>query len=38
VIIAVTDPLDPRIAPFREVRDRDIVGRRGGFIAEARWC
>ena len=34
MIIAVTDPLDPRIAPFREVRDRDIVGRRGGFIAE----
>jgi tRNA G18 (ribose-2'-O)-methylase SpoU len=34
LIISVTDPLDPRIAPFRDVRDRDVAGRRGGFIAE----
>ena len=34
MIISVTDPLDPRIAPFRDVRDRDVAGRRGGFIAE----
>jgi tRNA G18 (ribose-2'-O)-methylase SpoU len=34
LIIPVTDPLDPRIAPFREVRDRDLAGRLDGFIAE----
>jgi tRNA G18 (ribose-2'-O)-methylase SpoU len=34
LITAVTDPLDPRIAPFREVRERDVAGRGGGFIAE----
>jgi tRNA G18 (ribose-2'-O)-methylase SpoU len=33
-IIPVDDPLDDRVAPFRAVRDRDIAGRRGGFIAE----
>ena len=33
-IISIDDPLDPRVAPFRQVRDRDIAGRRGGFIAE----
>jgi tRNA G18 (ribose-2'-O)-methylase SpoU len=30
----VTDPSDPRIAAFREVRERDLVGREGRFIAE----
>jgi tRNA G18 (ribose-2'-O)-methylase SpoU len=25
---------DPRIAPFRQVRERDVAGRHGGFIAE----
>jgi tRNA G18 (ribose-2'-O)-methylase SpoU len=33
-VIPITDPGDPRIAAFREVRDRDIAGRDGGFIAE----
>jgi len=33
-IIRIDDPLDPRIAPFRDVRERDLVGRDGGFIAE----
>ena len=33
-IISIDDPLDPRIAPFREVRERDLAGRRNGFIAE----
>jgi tRNA G18 (ribose-2'-O)-methylase SpoU len=32
--IAIDDPLDPRIAVFRDVQERDLVGRRGGFIAE----
>lgn len=30
----VTDPHDPRIAAFRAVRERDLVGREGRFIAE----
>ena len=32
--VRVTDCDDPRIAPFRAVRERDIVGREGRFIAE----
>ncbi|EAS50816.1 putative RNA methylase [Aurantimonas manganoxydans SI85-9A1] len=31
--IAIDDPSDPRVEPFRNVRDRDLVGREG-FIAE----
>lgn len=31
--IRITDPQDPRIAAFRDVRERDLVGR-NGFIAE----
>ena len=33
-IIFVTDRDDPRIAPYWAVRERDLVGRRGEFIAE----
>jgi tRNA G18 (ribose-2'-O)-methylase SpoU len=33
-IIPITDPADPRIAPYVQVRERDLVGRRGEFIAE----
>src|ERR1019366_7751439 len=33
-IIRIDDPRDPRIAPFRDVRERDLAGRDGGFIAE----
>jgi tRNA G18 (ribose-2'-O)-methylase SpoU len=33
-IIPVDDPRDPRIAMFREVRERDLTGRLNGFIAE----
>ncbi len=32
--IRIEDPEDPRIAEFREVRERDLVGRRGLFVAE----
>ena len=31
---AITDPDDPRIADYRDVRERDLVGRRGLFMAE----
>lgn len=32
--IAIDDPLDPRIAAFHAVRERDLTGRQGRFIAE----
>ena len=33
-IIPVTDPEDPRVAPYLAVRERDVAGRQGRFIAE----
>ncbi|HXQ15002.1 MAG TPA: RNA methyltransferase [Caulobacteraceae bacterium] len=33
-IIPIDDPADPRLAPYVQVRERDLVGRRGEFIAE----
>lgn len=30
----VTDPADPAVAPFRSIKERDLVGREGLFIAE----
>ncbi len=30
----IDDPGDPRIAAYREVRERDLVGRQGLFVAE----
>ncbi len=32
--IPIDDPADPRIAAYRDVRERDLVGREGLFIAE----
>jgi tRNA G18 (ribose-2'-O)-methylase SpoU len=32
--IRITDAADSRIAEFRDIRERDLVGRGGGFIAE----
>lgn len=32
--IVVSDPLDPRIAAFRDVKERDLTGRQGLFVAE----
>lgn len=32
--IRITDPADPRIAGFVGVRERDLTGRQGAFIAE----
>ncbi|MDR3440927.1 RNA methyltransferase [Telmatospirillum sp.] len=34
MIIPISNPEDPRIAPFRDIRERDLVGRQGHFIAE----
>jgi len=36
LVISVSDPDDPRIAPYRAVRERDLVGREGLFVAEGR--
>lgn len=33
-LISVTDPEDARLEPYRAVRERDLVGRQGLFIAE----
>lgn len=33
-MVPITDPDDPRIEPYRQVRERDLVGRAGRFIAE----
>src|SRR5581483_9474192 len=33
--IRIDDPADPRLGDYREVRERDVVGRGGGFIAES---
>jgi tRNA G18 (ribose-2'-O)-methylase SpoU len=32
--IPIDDPNDPRIAAYRDIRERDLVGRDGHFIAE----
>lgn len=34
--IRIDDPADPRIAAYRDVRERDLVGRQGLFIAEGK--
>ena len=33
-IVSVADPGDPRVAPYCNLRERDLVKRRGGFVAE----
>ncbi|MEO1198219.1 MAG: RNA methyltransferase [Pseudomonadota bacterium] len=33
-VIAINDPEDPRIEAYRDIRERDLVGRDGLFIAE----
>ena len=33
-VIRIEDPDDPRIEGYRQVRERDLVGRQGGFMAE----
>jgi tRNA G18 (ribose-2'-O)-methylase SpoU len=36
VIVPIADPEDPRIEAYRAVRERDLVGRAGLFVAEGR--
>ena len=33
-LIRVSDPADPRISAFRDVKERDLTGRQGLFVAE----
>ncbi|HPU16280.1 MAG TPA: RNA methyltransferase [Polymorphobacter sp.] len=35
-VISITDPDDPRLAPYRDIRERDLVGRDRAFIAEGK--
>ena len=35
-VIRIEDPDDPRLSDYREVRERDLVGRQGRFIAEGQ--
>lgn len=34
MLISIDDPADPRVEPFLQVRERDLVGRQGRFVAE----
>ena len=34
MLISIADPDDPRIEPYRSVRERDLLGRDGLFVAE----
>ena len=34
MIVSISDPNDPQIAAYRDIRERDLVGRQGLFIAE----
>ena len=34
--IRIEDPTDPRVAAFLDIRERDLTGRQGRFVAEGR--
>ncbi len=36
ILIRIEDPDDPRIAMFRDIRERDLVGRERRFVAEGK--
>jgi tRNA G18 (ribose-2'-O)-methylase SpoU len=35
-IVTIDDPDDPRIEAYRDIRERDLVGREGMFVAEGK--
>lgn len=35
-LISVDDPQDPRVAAYLDIRERDLVGRHGRFVAEGK--
>jgi tRNA G18 (ribose-2'-O)-methylase SpoU len=34
--IRIDDPADPRVAPYRDIRERDLSGRQARFVAEGK--
>jgi tRNA G18 (ribose-2'-O)-methylase SpoU len=34
--IHIADPHDPRVAPYLDIRERDLAGRQGRFVAEGK--
>lgn len=34
MLIPIQDPADPRVAAYRDIKERDLTGRRGLFVAE----
>jgi tRNA G18 (ribose-2'-O)-methylase SpoU len=36
VPLAIDDPDDPRVAAYRDIRERDLAGRHGRFVAEGK--
>ncbi|HEV2544773.1 MAG TPA: RNA methyltransferase [Methylobacterium sp.] len=34
--VTINDPADPRIEAYRDIRERDLVGREGMFVAEGK--
>ncbi|RWL49968.1 RNA methyltransferase [Mesorhizobium sp. M2E.F.Ca.ET.209.01.1.1] len=35
-LIPIDDPRDPRVSAYLDIRERDLIGRRGRFIAEGK--
>ena len=35
-IVPVSDPADPRVDAYRDIQERDLVGRQGRFVAEGK--
>jgi tRNA G18 (ribose-2'-O)-methylase SpoU len=35
-LISIDDPQDPRVAAYLDIRERDLVGRHGRFVAEGK--
>jgi tRNA G18 (ribose-2'-O)-methylase SpoU len=35
-LIPIDDPADPRVGAYRDIRERDLVGREGRFVAEGK--
>ncbi|TIY02663.1 MAG: RNA methyltransferase, partial [Mesorhizobium sp.] len=34
--IRIDDPQDPRVAAYLDIRERDLAGRQGRFVAEGK--
>lgn len=36
ILVHIDDPQDPRVAAYLDIRERDLAGRQGRFIAEGK--